>query len=91
MRNVSTSVRVTCAALADAVPCGSRRPAKGPEVSVKGGAGGGDGVASSMRRVMADRCTPASTATREPLRQSCSIERTRNAVTLDSCGPPPEP
>lgn len=44
-----------------------------------------------MRRVMAERCTPASTATREPLRQSWEMERTRKAVVFDSWGPPPEP
>lgn len=80
-----------CAALAPAVACGSVRPAKGPSVSVKGRGGSGDGRDSSMRRVMAERCTPASTATMEPLRQSWEMERTRKAVVFDSWGPPPEP
>jgi len=38
-----------------------------------------------------ERWTPASTARREPLSHFVAVDRTRNAVVLDSIGPPPEP
>lgn len=38
-----------------------------------------------------ERWTPASTARREPLSHFVAVERIRNAVVLDSIGPPPEP
>ena len=84
MRYVSTSERVMCAALAAEVVCGRESPANGPEVRVYGVEKGCGGRESSMRRVMAERWTPASTATREPLRQFWATDRTRKAVVFDS-------
>lgn len=45
----------------------------------------------SRIRDIAARWTPASTASKDPFFQPAAVERTRNAVTLSSLGPPPAP
>lgn len=70
MRYVSTKEQVMWAALAETETLGSGRPAKGPELTVKGMEGGGDGIFASRMRVMDERWTPASTAMSEPRRHS---------------------
>ena len=84
-------VLVMCPALPSIELCGKVSPAKGPFSMVNGRAGIGDGIASSRSFVMIDRYTPPSTAMTEPLRHSWAIERTRKALVLHSCGPPPAP
>lgn len=89
MRYVSTKLLVICAAFAGVEAYGNSNPWKGPSRSLTG-VRESEGWVSSILRI-AERCTPASTARREPRCQLVDVDRTRKAVVLLSIGPPPEP
>jgi hypothetical protein len=97
IRYVSTSDRVIYAALALADSCGISRPAKGPSHKMVGNfaftspVGVLDDLCVSRISVMAAKWTPASTASKQPFFQPAAVDLARNAVTLSSFGPPPEP